>query len=219
MHYQSAVITVWGSEKDFLPLVCSHLLPLTTEFSTARPASSTGGGTTNGGGTSPDAEKTTGPPIAEIMACLGAVWETGKINSTPGGNAWVEEGAAAIAGVLPAATKPVDQTATIEAAGKLAKRCAALAKEVPGNGSLLDPASGGCEKLLHAVARLGEDGKSAAVREEALKVLGLLLEQVWPKMAPEERTRWIEGLTEVTAREKVPSVKSAGAIALASLRS
>lgn len=198
-------------------MVSPPLLSLASEFSSAAPASSAGGTTTNGTANA-DAEKSSVLPIAEVMGCLGAAWEAAKIRNSPEGSDWVEEGAAAAAAVLAATAKPIDQAAAIEAIGKLAKRCAALATELPDVKSPLNPASPGCQKLLQAVARVGEDGRAAALREDSLKVLGVLLQQIWANLGADERSKWREALTEVAAREKVPSVKSAAAIAAASLQ-
>ncbi len=209
---------MWGGDEDLIPIVSPPLLALCSEFVSAAsggPSTSAGGATTTGvtkeSSDANGAEKTSGStPIAEIMACLGALWSTGK--NLEGGAVWVSEAAATAAAVLGAAKKLGDQAAAVDAATQLATRCESIAP------SPLDPTSAGCQSLLRAAARASEEAKGAALRENSVLLLGSILRQVWPRLSGEERSTWVTALNDMIGREPVPSVKSAAALLVAALR-
>jgi hypothetical protein len=209
-------------------VVSPPLLSLCAEFVSAAsggPTASAGGkggagtatGTTdstttaNQSGGDANGEKPTGIPIAEVMACLGALWSTGK-NLQGKGNAWIPEAAATAAAVLGAAGKLADQAAAVDAGTQLATRCASITP------SPLDPTSAGCQSLLRAAARASEEAKGAALRENAVLLLGNILKQVWPRLSGEDKAGWVRALNDMVGREAVPSVKGVAASLAAALQ-
>jgi len=145
------------------------------------------------------------------MGCLGALWSTGK-DLKEGSNTWVSEAAAIAAEVLGAAQKLGDQAAAVDAATQLTTHCASVTP------SPLDPSSAGCQSLILAAARVSEEAKGAALRENAVLLLGSILKQVWPQLREEERAVWVTAVNDMVGREQVPSVKSAAALLAAGLQ-
>ncbi|KAL4530388.1 hypothetical protein Ndes2437B_g03884 [Nannochloris sp. 'desiccata'] len=221
------VLAIWGADENFIPIVSPPLLALSSQFVSAAfggPSASTGGGdgaakptatpTTTRGMKESDgangAEKSSIIPIAEVMACLGALWSTGK--DLKEGNTWVSEAAEIAAEVLGAAQKLGDQTAAVDAATQLTTHCASITP------SPLDQSSAGCQSLMRAAARASEESKGAALRENAMLLLSSILKQVWPRLSGEDRAVWVTAVNDMVGREQVPSVKSAAASLAAALQ-
>ncbi len=206
------MLLVWGADEDFIPVVSPPLLALCSEFVAAAsggPSASAGGGTTESNG----AEKaSSGIPIAEVMACLGALWSTGENLGSSTTTPWVTEAAAVSAAVLGAAGKLGDQAAAVDAATQLFTHCASATP------SPLDPTSPGCQSLLRAVARAAEEAKGAALRENAVLLLASVLKQVWSRLSTQDRAVWMTSVNDMVGREAVPSVKSAAASLAAALQ-
>jgi hypothetical protein len=186
--------------------VAPPLLALASEFAAAAAASER---PVSASGTSAADEKPAAVPIVEVMGCLGAAWTFATADG-PQGAAWGNEGAAAAAAVLAAVTKPPEQAAALEAAAALVKRCTAV-------GAPLDPGAAGTEALLRAAAAAAVDGKSAALREAAVGLLGAALLAGWPVMDAAARQKWKATVDEIESSEKVPSVRSVAAQAAAKL--
>lgn len=202
----SAVLEVLKDPK-FLPSVVPPMSAICDEYLTTAGTKAPEANGTTGNGV-PDESKPV-PPFAEAMGCLGAAWRVGGISS---GTAWISEGvAAAASGISGSASKIGDQTAALDAALCLARRCAELSGEGGDNGSLIDPGSDDGRTLLAAAARVAEEGKSAAIRELALELLSSLLRQSWRGMGEAEQKDWHGVVARIAEKDKLPVVRSQAA--------
>lgn len=206
------MLAIWGADEDFIPIVSPPLLALCSEFVSAASGgpSATPHGAKEENKGAEGSEKSSGIPIAEVMACLGALWSTGK--DLKEGCTWVSEAAAMAAEVLGAAQKLGDQAAAVDAATQLTTHCASITPNP------LDPSSAGCQRLMRAAARASEEAKGAALRENAVLLLGSILKQAWPRLSEETRAVWVTAVNDIVGREQVPSVKSAAALLAAALQ-
>lgn len=159
-------------------------------------------------------------PAAQVAACLGAAYATAAPSTA---RHHADAVCAALASLLGAAGKPGDQLAAVEAGCRVAQHASRASAAVPSPGDeavgpVLSPGQAGVAALLQGGLRLAEDGKVAQLREQCLRLIGLLLEQLWGALPSEERAAVLARLGEAEGREKLPALKAQAAQLAAKLR-